>query len=99
MVTDYPQEVAVPPLATSSGDTPHALFERAMMAVQHAFCSLRGHDNLLQFDHNRMFLRCTTCGHETPGWEVERTRLQLRFHGDPDRRLLHGHFTGARKIA
>jgi hypothetical protein len=24
-----------------------------------------------------MFLRCTSCGHETPGWEVEPGRLVM----------------------
>jgi hypothetical protein len=33
-------------------------------------CGLHGHDTLLQFEHDRMFLRCVSCGHETPGWEL-----------------------------
>ena len=33
-------------------------------------CGLHGHDSLLQFERDRMFLRCVSCGHETPGWEI-----------------------------
>ncbi len=42
--------------------------------VQQAICSLHGHDSLLQIERERMFLRCTSCGYETPGWEVTRSR-------------------------
>lgn len=31
-------------------------------------CQLRGHDPVLQFEPSRLFLRCLSCGHETPGW-------------------------------
>jgi hypothetical protein len=34
-------------------------------------CGLHGHDTLLQFEQDRMFLRCVSCGHETPGWELK----------------------------
>jgi hypothetical protein len=33
-------------------------------------CSFRGHDELLEFEPGRMFLRCASCGHTTQGWEV-----------------------------
>jgi len=36
-----------------------------------AFCGLRGHHMLLQFEPNRLSLRCLTCGAETPGWPLE----------------------------
>lgn len=31
-------------------------------------CALHGHDHMLTFEQERMFLRCTSCGHESPGW-------------------------------
>ena len=34
------------------------------------WCGLHGHDTLLQFEQDRMFLRCVSCGHETPGWDL-----------------------------
>ena len=41
-----------------------------MDRVRQAWCGLHGHDSLLQFERDRMFLRCVSCGHETPGWEI-----------------------------
>ena len=38
--------------------------------LQHSLCALHGHDSMLQYERNRIFLRCTSCGYETPGWEV-----------------------------
>ena len=34
---------------------------------------LHGHDSLLHFEHGRISLLCTSCGHETPGWDVKGT--------------------------
>jgi hypothetical protein len=38
--------------------------------VKQMWCGLHGHDALLQFEQDRMFLRCLSCGHETPGWNL-----------------------------
>jgi hypothetical protein len=38
--------------------------------VRQTFCGLHGHDSLLQFGQDRMYLKCVSCGHETPGWEI-----------------------------
>ena len=44
---------------------------RLLDRARQALCGLHGHDTLLQFGHDRMFLRCVSCGHETPGWELK----------------------------
>ena len=41
--------------------------------VRQMFCGIHGHDTFLQFEHDRMFLRCVSCGHESPGWELTET--------------------------
>jgi hypothetical protein len=41
--------------------------------VRQTFCGLHGHDSLLQFGQDRMYLKCVSCGHESPGWEVTDT--------------------------
>lgn len=41
---------------------------RARRWAQETACGLHGHDYLLQTGNHRVFLRCATCGHETPGW-------------------------------
>ena len=39
--------------------------------VHSVICGLHGHDNLLQFGRGRMFLKCVSCGHESPGWTIK----------------------------
>jgi hypothetical protein len=36
------------------------------------FCGLTGHDSLLHFHAGRISLVCYSCGHESPGWDVNR---------------------------
>jgi hypothetical protein len=40
--------------------------------IRQFFCGLHGHDALLHVEDNRISLLCTSCGHETPGWEFGR---------------------------
>jgi hypothetical protein len=98
MATNYSAGMA---MTAPTGETARSLFARALSAVQHALCSLHGHDNLLHFDQNRMVLRCSSCGHETPGWAIANTPPRLRFHGDPDRQMLRvrPRLVATRKIA
>lgn len=49
---------------------PEDLAGRVMDRVRQMVCGLHGHDSLLQFERDRMYLRCASCGHETPGWEL-----------------------------
>jgi hypothetical protein len=46
---------------------------RVMDRVRQMLCGLHGHDSMLQFEQDRMYLRCVSCGHETPGWELNET--------------------------
>lgn len=43
---------------------------RVFDRVRQTFCGLHGHDSLLQFQQGRMYLKCVSCGHESPGWEL-----------------------------
>ena len=38
--------------------------------VRQFLCGLHGHDALLHFERGRMSLQCTSCGFETPGWDL-----------------------------
>ena len=38
--------------------------------VRQFLCALHGHDALLHFEGGRMSLQCTSCGYETPGWDL-----------------------------
>jgi len=47
------------------------LMSRAAGQVRQLLCGLHGHDALLHFEQGRMSLQCTSCGYETPGWDVK----------------------------
>lgn len=51
-------------------------YELAAVAMKHVgqlLCGVQGHDDMVHFDQGRMFLRCVSCGHESPGWDVPGT--------------------------
>ena len=56
-------------------------FSRLGLLTRQFLCSLHGHDSLLHFEQGRMSLLCSSCGYETPGWDVK---------GVPARREVHG---------
>jgi hypothetical protein len=46
-----------------------AISTRVYAWMREALCAIRGHDLQLQIERGRrVYLRCTHCGHETPGW-------------------------------
>jgi hypothetical protein len=57
-------------LPAEIGIHPMGAIEWFLRKLQSAVCSLHGHDSILQYERTRIFLRCTSCGYETPGWEV-----------------------------
>ena len=63
-----------------------------MESLKRFFCALWGHEDYLQFEKNRVYLQCISCGHESPGWSVgERRpvlRLQSRRVNTSDHRLV-----------
>ncbi len=102
MVTNYPQEIGTQPVSTASSVlVSGGVFSRLWKRAQYALCSLHGHDPLLHFDQNRMYLRCASCGHETPGWELDERRPRLRFQGDAQRHYANPPYvtTSQRRIA
>jgi hypothetical protein len=51
-----------------------------LLAFLHrSFCTLRGHDRMVEFQNDRILLVCSTCGHQTHGWEVARRQTARRF--------------------
>jgi hypothetical protein len=74
MVSNFPRLFAVPDEVTSRPEQPpQAEGFGVLDRIREAFCGLHGHDSLLQFEHERMFLKCVSCGHESPGWELNET--------------------------
>ena len=80
MVTNYPQNVVVGrQTAGDMGSAEEGFPARVAKWMQQAWCGLHRHDALLEFEQDRMFLRCTSCGYESPGWTVKTARPALRF--------------------
>lgn len=73
----------------SAGDGGDGLLSRAIDAIRQRLCALHGHDQLLQFEEDRIFLRCASCGFETPGWQVGERPPRARFRGEAHERALH----------
>jgi hypothetical protein len=46
------------------------------MQVRQFICGLHGHDSLLHFEQGRMSLLCSSCGFETPGWDVKGNQVR-----------------------
>ena len=61
---------------------------RLLETVGELYCGLRGHAMLMQSARNRVFLRCASCGHESPGWALTESRPRLSFKGDARRFVL-----------
>lgn len=47
------------------------LITRAATHLRQWICGLHGHDSLLHFEDGRMSLLCSSCGFESPGWELK----------------------------
>jgi hypothetical protein len=100
MVTHYPQPVAAAHERVGDAERADGFGERVLDRVRQAICALHGHDSLLQFEQERMFLKCVSCGHETPGWELNETPPTVSVRGDAGRHALASHrLIGARRIA
>lgn len=86
MVTNYPQQLtASREVETDSSD---GFVARMVGRLGQLFCGLRGHDSVLHFEGNRVMMRCTSCGYDTPGWEISGRGPRRRFDGDSRRHLL-----------
>lgn len=69
-----------------------------MLQVQQFVCGLHGHDALLHFEQNRISLQCTSCGYETPGWDVRTVPSRTEPMETP-RRVIQLPFVGQRRVA
>ena len=71
---------------------------RGMMRVRQFVCGLHGHDALLHFEQGRMSLQCTSCGYQSPGWDV-RTAPARREPIEAPRRVIRLPLVGQRRVA
>ena len=88
MVTNYPQQLAASSDVSSEAASNVGFVGRVIGRLGQAVCGLRGHDAILHYEANRVMMRCTSCGHDSPGWEVSGRGPRRRFEGDPRRHLI-----------
>ena len=66
--------------------------------VRHFICGLHGHDALLHFERERMSLQCTSCGYETPGWDLKAS-ASVEPEPEPATRFIRVPLFGERRTA
>jgi len=97
MATDNSQRMTVGEMLKSTEEGAlRSLLGTALARVGRIVCGWRGHDSVLQFEQSRVFLQCMSCGHQSPGWEIERAFPLVRVV--PVRRA-SGTMTVARRVA
>jgi hypothetical protein len=87
MVTNYPQHLTAT-AAEQNAQTTGTLTTRAIARIGQWLCGMSGHDSVLHFEGNRVMMRCTSCGHDSPGWEITGHGPRQRYEGDQRRHRL-----------
>ena len=86
MVTNYPRRLTATALENDQAGEP--IVARAMTRLGQLLCGIRGHEAILHFEGKRVMMRCTSCGHDTPGWNIGDRAPRRRFEGDARRHML-----------
>jgi len=88
MVTNYPQRLTATTTGSIENGGTGGFVNRLMLRIGQMLCALRGHDSVLHFEGNRVMMRCTSCGHDSPGWEISGRGPRQRYEGDHRRHVL-----------
>ena len=88
MVTNYPQQLTAASTSIATSGPAASLVNRVSVRIGQWLCAMRGHDSVLHFEGNRVMMRCTSCGHDSPGWEISGRAPRQRFAGDRRRHVL-----------
>lgn len=92
--TDVMQHRATAALRMGTG-----VLARTASHLRQFLCGLHGHDALLHFERDRLSLLCTTCGHETSGWDIRRTSEAASATTEHRTRVLRMPLPGQRHAA
>ena len=82
-------------MATPPGIT--GILVRLGSQLRQFICGLHGHDALLHFGKGRLSLQCTSCGYETPGWDVKQASARTITDNKP--RIVRMPLVGQRRVA
>lgn len=59
------------------------LITQGLEQIRQFVCGLHGHDALLHFETGRLSMRCTSCGYQTPGWDLKSAPAQPEMNAKP----------------
>ena len=83
--------------------TTDGLISQMTLKIHQGLCGLHGHDALLHFEKGHISLLCTSCGHQSPGWEfggaASRRATAAVGSTTPARAGVVMPFVSARKVA
>ena len=100
MVTNYPQQLtAIDGPTADASEARGGLMSRIVARLGQTLCGLSGHDAVLHFEGKRVMMRCTSCGHDSRGWEISGRGPRKRFEGDARRHYLKPQRLVLRKTA
>jgi hypothetical protein len=85
MVTNYPQQLTAAAEVSKNEAEASSFLGRMASRFGQVMCGLHGHDSVLHFEGNRVMMRCTSCGYDSPGWEISGQGPRLRYEGDAHR--------------
>lgn len=101
MVTNFPHTILSDKgirAATDEAST-DGLGGRVIDRLRQVYCGMHGHDTMLQFQQDRMFLRCASCGHETPGWSLNEAPPTVTMRADTRHLRVMPQLVDERRIA
>jgi len=76
----------------------NGVMSRVGEQLRRFICGLQGHDSLLHFGDGRVSLLCSSCGYETPGWDVKGAPVR-REAVHAERRIVQMPFVSERRVA
>jgi hypothetical protein len=89
MLSNYPQQLTAGNTdATTRAYEDEGILARAMEYVSQTWCGLHGHDSVLHFEDKKILLRCTSCGYDSPGWEVNDRQPRVKYAEPEEERFL-----------
>jgi hypothetical protein len=101
MVTNFPHTILSDKgIRAAADEAPtDGLGGRVIDRLRQMYCGMHGHDTLLQFQQERMFLRCASCGHETPGWLLNEAPPTVTMRAEGRQLRLVPQLVNERRIA
>jgi hypothetical protein len=74
-----------PPILVESSSVDSGVLAKIRYRLSLWRCELQGHTPMMNFEKDRLFLYCSECHLESPGWDLEGPTPHVCQPGAPDR--------------